>query len=63
MSRTITFYLDSGANIHSCNKQTFTLEELHMTEEEWDSMSEEEKESLAKEISWEKMEWGWYENE
>ena len=35
MSRVITFYLNSGANIHSCYKQKFTLEELKLTEEEW----------------------------
>lgn len=59
MSRKITFFMGSGANIHSMYKNTCTLEDL--TEEEWDSMTDEEKDEIAREIAWERVDWGWYE--
>ena len=63
MAREITFFLDSGANIHSMYKQTYTLDELNLTDEEWDEMSESDKHEFAKEIAWDRMDWGFYEEE
>lgn len=51
-------WLDSGANSFSCRKQTFTFEELGLTEDEWDEMTEYEKEEFVKEIVWNWMDWG-----
>ncbi len=61
MSRRITFYVDSGANIHSMHKVTYSLEELGYSEEAWDNLSEEQKEEIAREIAFERLEWGYYE--
>lgn len=63
MARKITFFLDSGANTRSMYKKTFTLDELNLTDEEWDEMSESDKYELAKEIAWDRMDWGFYEEE
>ena len=50
----IEAYLDSGANIHSCRKVVFEIEE-----DVWNSMAETEQEELAKEYAWDRMEWGY----
>ena len=53
-------YLDSGANIHSCYEQTIdTEEDLGISDEDWDSMSEKSKDEIMKDIAWERMEWGY----
>ena len=56
MSKKITIktWLDSGANIHSSYKTEFEIDE-----DDWNSMSEEEKEECAKEYAWNRMDWGW----
>lgn len=59
--RKIKFYLDSGANIHSQYSAVYSLKDLNITEEEWDSMSEEQKEEFARDIAWQRAEWGWQE--
>ena len=50
----IKAWLDSGANIHSCRETEFEIDEG-----EWNRMSEEEKDGYAKEIAWDRMDWGW----
>lgn len=59
MSKTIKYWCDSGANIHSCRKGTTTLDELGMTEEEWNEMSDNERDDLMREIACERMDWGY----
>jgi len=59
--RKIKFYLDSGANIHSEYSVKLTFKEIGVTEEEWDSMNEIEKEEIARDIAWQRAEWGWSE--
>lgn len=51
-------WLNSGANIHSCRKETFTFAELGLTEAEWDEMSESEQEELARELAFAHSDWG-----
>ena len=63
MTKKIRFFLDSGANIHSCRTTIKTTEELGLTDEEWDNMPEKEKEEMAREIAWEAMDWGFGEVE
>lgn len=63
MSDKITFYLDSGANIHSRYSVTITFEELGLTEEEWDALPEAEQEDIAKEYAWGRMDWGFFKGE
>jgi len=55
----IKIYCDSGANIHSCRSEIVTPEDLGTTEEEWKSMSDEEKEELVKPIAFDRLDWGW----
>jgi len=43
----ITFYCDSGANIHSKREESFSVEDLGYTEEEWLALSDEEKQQEA----------------
>ena len=50
----IEAYLDSGANIHSCRKVVFELDES-----EWLDMDEGQQEEYAKEYAWDRMEWGY----
>jgi hypothetical protein len=59
--RKITFWLNSGANIHSCRKVQRTFYEIGIEEDVWDNMTEDEKEEVAKEICFERADWGWSE--
>jgi hypothetical protein len=51
---TIKTWLDSGANIHSRRETEFEIDEA-----EWSAMSEEERDEYAKEVAWDRMDWGW----
>lgn len=59
--RKITFWLDSGANIYSKRTTTVSLYDLGFDEETWDNMSDAEKEEVAREIAFERADWGWVE--
>lgn len=61
MSRTIEYWCDSGANIHSRRKGTITTEELGYSEEEWDMMEEDEREDIVKDIAFARLDWGFRE--
>jgi hypothetical protein len=50
----IKAWLDSGANVHSCRWTDFEIEEA-----EWIAMSEDERDEYAKEVAWDRMDWGW----
>jgi hypothetical protein len=50
----IKAWLDSGANVHSCRWTDFEIEEA-----EWSAMSEDERDEYAKEVAWDRMDWGW----
>lgn len=60
MSKGLHVYLDSGANIHSKNSHFFTWEEIGMTEEEWDALSDEGRTDLAREWAFNYADWGYY---
>jgi len=55
-TKTIKAWLNSGANIHSCYKVEFEVDT-----DEWDAMSDDEKDEYAKEYAWQRMDWGWAE--
>ena len=55
---TIQTWLDSGANTHSCRETDFEIDE-----EDWNSMTEDQKDEYAKDIAWDRMDWGWREKE
>ena len=59
--RKIKFWLDSGANIYSRRSVVHTFAELGIAEDVWDDMSEKEKEEVAKEICFERADWGFAE--
>ncbi len=61
MAKKIRFWLDSGANIYSRYERTMSTEEIGFTDEEWDALSEDEKEEVAKDVAWERMDWGFLE--
>jgi hypothetical protein len=54
--KTIKCWLDSGANIHSMYETEFEVED-----DEWGAMTEEQKDEVAREHAWNRMEWGWRE--
>lgn len=51
-------WLDSGANSVSQYSVDVTTDDLGLSDEEWDGLSEEEKEETMKEIAFERAEWG-----
>jgi hypothetical protein len=61
MRMKLRIWCDSGANIHSCREVESSTEELGYTDEEWAALSEEERESAAKTIAWENLDWGYEE--
>ncbi|EAC0960197.1 hypothetical protein YP94_004757 [Salmonella enterica subsp. enterica] len=64
MGRKFKVWLDSGANIHSCYKQGIDIEEdLGISDDEWDSYSEGDKDEIMKDVAWERMDWGFEEIE
>lgn len=56
-------WLDSGANIHSCYDQEITLQEIGVSEEDWQGMTEDEQEEVMRDIAWSRMDWGYREIE
>ncbi|EAO3449517.1 hypothetical protein EAO85_14820 [Salmonella enterica subsp. enterica serovar 4,5,12:b:-] len=63
MSKRFKVYLDSGANIHSKYEQVVELDDIGLTDEEWNEMTEKQRDEVMKEVAWERMEWGYYEIE
>lgn len=63
MSKKFKVYLDSGANIHSKYEVTTSLEELGLTNAEWDEMTEDEREETMREVAFERSDWGYFEIE
>lgn len=46
----VKFCCDSGANIHSCRRETLdTVKDLGLDEGEWESMSQDERYTLVEE--------------
>lgn len=59
--KTFKCWLNSGANCHSEYSVVVTTDELGLTDEEYDSLSEDEKEEMFREIAFEQSEWGFKE--
>jgi hypothetical protein len=49
MARGVKFWCDSGANIHSQRSEIQTWDELGMTEEEFNALTEDERYEMAEE--------------
>jgi len=63
MGRKFKVYMGSGANIHSRYETVVDLEDFGLESEDWDEMSDEEKDETMREVAWERAEWGWKEIE
>ena len=61
MSKKFKVWLNSGANIHSCRKVEIELDEVGLSDEEFEEMSEEEKDEMFREIAFQNSDWGWEE--
>lgn len=59
MTIRIHYWLDSGANIHSCYEDETTTDELGIPDSEWREMTEEQKDEVMRELAWERSDWGW----
>lgn len=58
----VQYYCDSGANIHSARKETFDTEtDLGFTDEEWNEISDDDKDDMVKEWAYERLEYGFKE--
>lgn len=61
MGRKFKVFLDSGANIHSKYETEVDLDDFGLSSEEWDEMSDPEKDEVMKDVAWERMDWGYEE--
>lgn len=61
MSRKFKVWLDSGANIHSSREQIVSLDDIGCTDEEWDELSEDQREELMREVAFDQADWGFEE--
>lgn len=50
-------WLDSGANAFSMYESSFKIRK-----DEWELMSEKQKEDYAREVAWERMDWGFHDD-
>lgn len=61
MARKFKVWLDSGANHQSSYKIIVDLDQLGITEEQWEAMSDDEKEGEMREVAFERADWGFTE--
>lgn len=59
MSKGLTYWLNSGANIHPSRKDSITWDDLGLTEAEWDALSDDEQEEIGRELALERADWGY----
>lgn len=59
MKKGLKIWCDSGANIHSCREEFVEFGDGFMSEEEWHDLSDDKKEETAKEIAFERLDWGY----
>lgn len=59
MTIKIKYWLDSGANIHSQYEGKTTTDEIGITDDEWRSMTDQDKEEMMREYAFERSDWGY----
>jgi hypothetical protein len=59
--RKFKVFLDSGANIHSRREQVVSLKDMGLSSEQYDAMSEDEREEFWRDVAFDQSEWGFYE--
>lgn len=62
MAKTIYYWMNSGANAHSCRYGEVSLDTLGVTDAEWDAMSDDDKDDLIRDCAFDMSEWGWSED-
>ena len=63
MARKFKVWLNSGANIHSKYETTVSLDEFGISDEEWDQMTEEQRDEIMRDAAFERSDWGYVEIE
>ncbi|MGL4751515.1 MAG: DUF7167 family protein [Aeromonadaceae bacterium] len=61
MSKKFKVWLDSGANCQSCYEQEILLSDIGIEDEDWEKMTEEEKDEAMRDVAFERSEWGYSE--
>ena len=56
-------WLDSGANIHSKYKATIYLADIGFSDDEWNEMTEDQRDEVMHDIAFERSDWGYREIE
>jgi len=59
----VKFWCDNGANIHSKRTEVFSLEDLGVEEDEWASLTEEQKHEYVRDWAMERFDFGFEELE
>lgn len=54
-------WLDSGANCESTRSQIISIKEIGFTNQQWDRLSDDEKDDVMKEVAFESAKWGYTE--
>lgn len=63
MSKGLYYFLDSGANAHSKYTGFISWEDLGITEEEWDALTDTERDIVGHELAFGRAEWSYYKYE
>lgn len=61
MSKRFKVWLDSGANADSRREQEFSLDDIGISDSEWEAMTDDEKEAEMREIAFDHSDWGFAE--
>jgi hypothetical protein len=61
VSKKFKVWLDSGANHQSCREQVVALEDIGISDAQWDAMTEEEKEAEMRDVAFDGSDWGFTE--
>lgn len=59
MSKRIRYWCDSGANAFSCREGIITLDQLQLTEQEWQNMNDDQKDDLMRDVACDRLDWGY----
>jgi len=56
-------WLDSGANIHSRRETTISLDDIGISDDEWNQMTEADRDEVMRDVAFERSDWGYVETE
>lgn len=54
-------WLDSGANIHSRRETTISLDDIGISDEEWNDMEESDRDEVMRDVAFERLDCGYCE--